>query len=373
MSLRRKLLTVRPIVWLASIKITLVCLLLLFFLTLGGTVAQISDGLYLAQERYFESFFFLLFGFLPFPGAQLVMWVLFVNLVCVALIRFTPQLRQAGIMIIHTGLLLFLISAYITLHSTTESQVTLAEGQASNVSLAYHDWEIALWEDVTQKDPSKRQRDIVSIDPLTMKLEQSYPVSEFDLNLKLKKYYRNCQITRRSGEVMEFEELELSPEAEKNSPCAVVSYEAKGQAPADIYLHGDFDVARTIRLGDKKVSALLRLKRYPLPFIIKLIDFKKEEHPGTTTPRSFESLVEVIENGAGREKLIKMNEPLRFNEYTLYQASFTDSGRGRETSTFAVVRNSGRIMPYVSTFVTFFGLALHFGMAAILSKRKKHA
>lgn len=32
-----------------------------------------------------------------------------------------------------------------------------------------------------------------------------------------------------------------------------------------------------------------------------------------------------------------------------------------------------RAQPYVSTFVTFFGLALHFGMAAILSKRKKHA
>ncbi len=372
MSFRRKLLTVRPIVRLASIKITLVCLLLLFFLTLGGTIAQVSDGLYVAQQRYFESFFFLLFGFLPFPGAQSVMWVLFVNLVCVALVRFTFQWKQAGIMIIHSGLLLFLISGYVTMHSTTESQVTLAEGQASNVSLAYHDWEIALWEDVPQKQASTRERTIVSLDPLTMTAGRSYPVNEFQTELTLKKYYKNCQIAKRTGAVMEFEQLDLSPEAEKNSPCAVVSYEAQGQKPADIYLHGDFDVARTIKLGEKTVNVLLRLKRYPLPFIIKLKDFRKEEHPGTTTPRSFQSLVEVIENGVAREKLIQMNEPLRFNEYTLYQASFTDGSRGRETSTFAVVRNSGRVLPYISTFVTFFGLVVHFGMAAVLSKRRKH-
>lgn len=373
MSFRRKLLTIKPIVWMASIKITLACLLLLFFLTLGGTIAQVSDGLYVAQQRYFESLFFLLLGFIPFPGAQLVMWVLFVNLVCVALLRFTFQWRQAGIMIIHSGLLLFLVSGFVTMHATTESQVTLAEGQASNVSLAYHDWEIALWEDIPQKDASTRERNIVSLDPLTMTMGRAYPVDEFQIELTLKKYYKNCRLTKRSAEVLEFEELELSPEAEKNSPCVVLTYQTDGQQKTDIYLHGDFDVAHKINFGEKTVYVLLRLKRYPLPFIIKLKDFKKEEHPGTTTPRSFESLVEVIENGAGREKLIQMNEPLRFKEYTLYQASFTDGSRGRETSTFAVVRNSGRILPYISTFVTFLGLVVHFGMAALLSKRKKHA
>ena len=54
---------------LSSVRVTVVCLLLLYFLTLVGTVAQIQEGLYLAQRRYFESFF-LAFGFLPFPGRK---------------------------------------------------------------------------------------------------------------------------------------------------------------------------------------------------------------------------------------------------------------------------------------------------------------
>jgi hypothetical protein len=39
----------------SSVKIAVVCLLLLFVLTFWGTVAQVQQGLYVAQERFFHS------------------------------------------------------------------------------------------------------------------------------------------------------------------------------------------------------------------------------------------------------------------------------------------------------------------------------
>ena len=129
----------------SSLKITVSCLGLLFILTFWGTIDQVENGLYHAQEQFFNSYFFLIFGFIPFPGAQLVLWVLFLNLVCVALTRFVFRWSHIGILIIHFGLLTYFAAAFITLHCIEESQLTLREGGAANVSTAYHDWEFSIW------------------------------------------------------------------------------------------------------------------------------------------------------------------------------------------------------------------------------------
>jgi hypothetical protein len=130
----------------SSIKITVVCLALFFILTLWGTIAQIQEGLYLAQKQFFFSWYFLGFGFLPFPGAKLVLFVLFINLLCVSMTRFVYRWSHLGIFLIHLGILSYFISAFITYKVSEESNLTLLEGEGSNVSQFYHDWELSVWE-----------------------------------------------------------------------------------------------------------------------------------------------------------------------------------------------------------------------------------
>jgi len=98
--LRKKLNNNLVIRFLSSVKITVVCLSLLFILTLWGTIDQVNNGLYLSQERFFNSLIFTFWGFIPFPGARLVLWVLFINLVCVSLVRLVYQWSKVGIIII---------------------------------------------------------------------------------------------------------------------------------------------------------------------------------------------------------------------------------------------------------------------------------
>jgi hypothetical protein len=53
-----------------------------------------------------------------------------------------------------------------------------------------------------------------------------------------------------------------------------------------------------------------------------------------------------------------MNEPLRYSGYTFFQASFIE-GLDKEATVLAVVKNYGRLFPYISSIIMSVGLLLH--------------
>src|SRR3989338_3076295 len=330
----------------SSLKITVTCLTLLFILVFGGTIDQVENGLYHAQEQFFHSFFFLEFGFLPFPGAQLVLWILFINLVCVALTRFVCRWSKIGILIIHFGLLTYFVSAFVTLHCVEESQLTLKEGETSNVSSAYHDWELAVW----KQEGKKKQ--VIAYDAKNFKPGRVLDFSEHGFKVQVKNYYPNARPDLQS--------IEPSKEPEKNIPFGEFLVKIKNQKELPLQLFGADEMATSLQIGQETYQCLLRRKRTPLPLTVKLIDFIKENHPNTDIARSYKSKVEIESNGLSRETIIFMNNPLRYKNYTFYQASYSVVAQGRESSTLAVVKNSGRLLPYIASLTMFAGLVVHF-------------
>ena len=371
----RKILQRNPAIkFCASLKITLTCLILLFILTLWGTVDQVYNGLYLTQERFFNSFVFIFAGFIPFPGAQLVLWVFFINLVCVALTRLVYKWDQAGIIVTHFGLLLFFVAAFVTLHGVEESHLTLMEGDAANVSSAYHDWEIALWKG---KDGEK---DVVAYDAKGLRPGRQLEFLEYGMIMTVGQYYPNSEaysggqvtdaVLNASG-IQTLKAAVLNKEPEKNLPGCVLTVSGSDQDTASVILYGGEDNPVKITKGGTDYFLQLRRKSFPLPFLLRLKDFTVEWYPNTELARSYKSLVEVIPPGGGsREVLISMNKPLRYKNFTLYQSSYAVDKAGRESSTLAVVRNSGRLLPYFASFITFGGLALHFLLMAFRTKLK---
>ena len=96
-----------------DLRVTVICLALLFLLTLLGTFHQVSHGLYDAQQRYFGAWITLVGGIVPLPGAQLVLWVLFVNLVAVTAVRFVYRWSRVGILIIHLGMFVMFFGMFL--------------------------------------------------------------------------------------------------------------------------------------------------------------------------------------------------------------------------------------------------------------------
>lgn len=379
MNLIKRLAQVPLIKMLSSVKITVVCLFLLFALTFWGTVAQVEHGLYAAQERFFGSLFFLVFNMVPFPGAQMVLWVLGLNLLCVTITRFVHYFKwkYAGILVIHFGLLLYLVSAFIIFHVAVESNVHLKEKEGTNISASYFEWELACW----LKEDAKRN--VHAFDMAGAEAGDSFIFSNGGFKVTVKQFYPNAHayslnskekadaLPRNSSGIALLEPQELSAEREKNVAGGIFEVSIPTEDSFEVLLYGADSKPVGVKIKEKEYLLTLQHKKYELPLTIELVDFRAQFHPGTETAKSYESTVKITHSGASREVVISMNNPLTYKDYTFFQASYAIDSFGQEYSTFAVVKNAGRFMPYVSSLITFGGLALHFLMMALASRRVK--
>ena len=99
-----------------------------------------------------------------------------------------------------------------------------------------------------------------------------------------------------------------------------------------------------------------------LPFKLRLIDFRKVDYPGTASPASFESdvvLTDPAENLA-IQKTIKMNKPLDYRGWRIFQSSYMMDDRYGEGSVFTIAKNPGILLIYGSAPVILLGVILLF-------------
>src|SRR6202008_4597905 len=135
---------------LTSLKLTVFCLGCAMILVFLGTLDQVNIGVYEAENRYFKSFF--LYFTLPgttlkipwFPSGYLVGGVLLMNLIAAHLARFKFSLKKAGILVLHSGVILLLLGQLFTSLFQVESQMRLDQGETKNYSVSYYHDELAL-------------------------------------------------------------------------------------------------------------------------------------------------------------------------------------------------------------------------------------
>ena len=114
-----------------------------------------------------------------------------------------------------------------------------------------------------------------------------------------------------------------------------------------------------MNINDIEYVLMLQPKRTYLPFMIELIDVIKITHPNTQIAKSYTSEINVLDNQQVRRQVIKMNAPLRYKGYTFYQAHYEeDTITGIKTSVFAVVKNYGRLFPYISSIIMCIGILI---------------
>lgn len=152
-------------------------------------------------------------------------------------------------------------------------------------------------------------------------------------------------------------------------PSAVLVQLEKGFPQLPFYLvEGE---VRDIRIRDREFQIYFGRKVIDLPFRLRLDRFTKVDYPGTQTAMSYESDVEV--NQDGRLTKISMNEPLSRDGFTLYQASF-QMGQGQQTaSILSVNRDPGRVLKYLGSLIAAIGIVTYTLMRSRLARDKKAA
>ena len=140
----------RVIKFLSSLKLTVVLLALGLVLVFVGTLAQVHEGLYNAQTRFFKSWIVIgatLFGtklpWLILPGGYTLGSALLVSLTTAHFTRFHWTWRRSGIFMTHLGVILLLLGQLGTDMLSTESSMRIEEGETRNYSEDFHVNELA--------------------------------------------------------------------------------------------------------------------------------------------------------------------------------------------------------------------------------------
>jgi hypothetical protein len=357
----------------ASMKLTVVCLLILVVLVVWGTVYQADHGLYQAQQKFFHSWFFLAFGFFPLPGTVLVMFVLFFNLVCSIFFRIGFRWSKVGAIITHLGIVVLLVGGFFTFYFSVESSLMIREGETTNASFSRQLWELVVWE----RPASEMEVDVFHVDTKGLDTGDTIQLEKLGLVLETKEYHENCTHSRDAASGTDV--INASGiQALKSKPSSIEISENVAGGVFDIILssgtkhnqtlllYGGDPSPTPVKVGSRTLAFFLRKKKIILPLSLTLVDFRMKFYPNSKIPKSYESTVAVkTKGGVERNVVISMNKPLRYADLTFFQSSYFIAKDGTEYTILAVVKNFGRLLPYFSSIIIFLGMVIHFLMMFI--------
>ncbi len=361
---------------LSSLKLTLFCFVLLMILILACTLAQVPLGTHLAVEKYIRTFLVwwtpegASFSLPVFPGGGLVGSVLLINLVMAQFLRLERSWRKAGLWLVHVGLALLFLGEFVTAFFQVESRIPIEEGHTRDWSEDYRLMELAV---IDATDPVTDDVRVIPDSLLQSKKEISHESLPF--KLMIRGYHENAELLMRAATdppslattgTGTGIKVRGSPVAtaddDENTAALLVEPVADGKSYGVFLLSNAFGASQGFTHEGKTWRLALRNRRYYLPFSLTLKDFRHDLYPGTNIPKNFSSLVRLKDAATGddRDVLISMNDPLRRDGRTFYQASY---GKEDTLSVLQVVRNPGWTLPYLSCLMVAIGLLWHFGVS----------
>jgi hypothetical protein len=403
-----------------SLRLTVVCLGFGLLLVFIGTLAQVDEGLYQAQTRYFKSFvifwkpavvnwgnFDLASGTpfyvkvpvvaagkalhvagkvvqgmgwvvtkvggasarLPvFPGGYLIGSVLLLNLVAAHIKRFTLSRKKIGIFMIHAGLILLLLGQLLTDMLSRESSMHIRIGQSKDYSEETRNTELAVI-DATDPDNDK----VVAIPERLLERQKVISNPEMPFTIKVVKFYPNSMVTDQPAPIFQKTEADQGPGANfliheeprvtstdmRDIPSAVVELDTPKGSLGKWLVSGALN-PQTFTLGNRTYRLGIRPTRIYKPFSLYLVDFHHAIYKGTDVPKDFSSMIRLQRPSTGedREVRIYMNNPLRYGGDTFYQADWDhEDDRG---TILQVVHNPSWLTPYISCILVGLGLVVQF-------------
>jgi hypothetical protein len=408
-----------------SLKLTCVLLAFAILLVFIGTLAQVDEGLYNAQARYFRQW--IIFGLdlfgrkipLILPGGYLIGTMLLVNLICAHIYRFQLSTKKIGIQLTHLGVILLLVGQLVTDMRAKETQMRFVEGETKSYSESPRNYELVF----TTEDGANGELDVAISDKL---LAHGGEIKNENLpfTIRVKSYWKNSEASFRApmmqngpslatnGVAVSFDFYpanETKTMDEKNVPTALIEIiGAKGSFGDWIVSDWTADEAmirglqesyaqqqmgtdivkdiiarlvepQSIFAGGKKFTFVLRPERVYHPFLLTLLQTTHAFYPGTDIPKDFRSRVRLQnpQTGEDREVEIYMNAPLRYAGLTFYQYQMDAGDVAQQAglaplSALQVVRNPAWLTPYLGCALVAAGLVTQFmfHLVGFISKRK---
>jgi hypothetical protein len=374
---------------LSSLRLTVALLGFAMVLIFVATISQVDLGIHEVQERFFRSWIAwwdVMPGekkiTIPIPGGTLLGILLIINLLAAHTARFKLSWSKAGMIVIHSGILLMLLGEIFTGLLGREAQMVVNEGEIVNYSTFPREVEL-----VVIRPDGDGEETVTAIPEARLKEGAEFPLGGF--SVKIVSFYPNCEILPEAESNEKFEKTRATEGSGKGYAVRPMSRETAadrrdlttafveiipdgGKPQGRWLLSNAFKGDQTFEAAGRPWKMSIRPRRLYHPFSIKLIDFSHDRYLGTNVPKNYSSKIKILnpENGENREDLIYMNHPLRYGGLTFYQASFDNNNT---TSIFQVVRNPVWTLPYISCAMVGLGLLWVFSQHLLkaISRRNK--
>ncbi|MHC4995632.1 MAG: hypothetical protein ACYTGQ_11325, partial [Planctomycetota bacterium] len=233
--------------------------------------------------------------------------------------------RRAGIVLLHGGIILLLISEIVTGLWQVESFMRIAEGQTVNYVSHHGVHELAV---IDRSDPQQDRVTTVPHSQLRGATPHRVSDAELPFDIEILDYMKNTQVgglamlagarnPATAGDGLRFAAKEapevVGVEADKK-PDAPAAYarllDKKTGDELGVYLLSvHFDAQKwpqRVRVGDRDYDLYLRNKRTYKPYAIKLIDFRHDRYVGTNTPKNFSSEIQLTDPTQDIDRTVKI-------------------------------------------------------------------
>ena len=362
-----------------------------FFLTTKGGLER-GLLLYLGGMGVLAALVLLVLGEKTYIGdsAMRIMWQLAQAtlaavagfIACVFLFK-----RKAGMVLLHVGIMGLMLNELWVTSGHKEMFLTVVEGESSNIvsDIRFHEMAI-----IDVSDPEVDR--VVTVPAQKLARQEVISSEELPFDVRCLRYFRNSDFNTgkspadnlaTTGIGLRIALVEKKPvpgtgnTQEVNAPAAYVELFDK-QSGNSLGTHAltsqlKPDLADRVTVDGKDYYILLRPETLHKPYKVTLDDAIREDYPGSTTPKYFGSEVRINDSSTNEEtsQRIFMNNPLRYEGETFYQAQMSDPKSPTQFSTFQVVTNVGWMIPYVCCMFTVVGLLGQFvqSLLAYLNKQ----
>ncbi len=327
-----------------------------------------------------------------------VLWRLFQGVAVAGMLYWACHLlftRRAGIVLLHTGVILLMVSQFFTGMFAVESRMTIKEGETVSFVDRSRETELA----VIGQDGSETDR-VVTVPDSVLRRGGRIQHESLPFDVKLVEYMANSRqpipMSRVGGPMKaknratagagkQFLILERppggGPQSSQNYPSAYVEFFKEGTDESlGVYIvsywfypnatNRQIDVPQYLEVDGQRYRVELRPEREyirttadatqkeALRFHLK--DFVHETYGGTNTPKTYASHIRLIDPARNIERDVKisMNNPLRYQGRTFYQSAFLPDNSG---TILQVVENAGWLIPYIACVIVATGLVAQFG------------
>lgn len=394
-----------------SLRVTVVLLSFALVLIFLGTLDQQRFGIHHTLDLYFKSWVVaspvvalflslvtqqfnesLAWMVIPLPAGYTLGVLTLINLSCAHFRYFKPSWKKGGIALIHGGILLLIVSGFVSGMTQREAQMVIEEGKSTQHLINNRLNELVV---IETTDPEADR--VVSFPEEMVRPGATLTHPDLPFDLTVHRVLDNAAIAGRGAfpnappnaagfyafredgtpilavdslppaegvlarqNLIAIEQRDVFQEDRRNIFSAFVTMEEGGTWLVSNVIDDRFP-AQTFTREGRTYEIALRFAREYLPFALHLEDFRFDRHPGTQIPSNFSSLVRIEDPAIGdeREALIYMNHPLRYGGLTFYQASFDQE---TETSTvLQVVSHPGWMLPYIAITLVGLGLCFQFG------------